>query len=111
MPEVEPLPWPAVTILYGGVTLYLLAGVAVAARTFRRLRPTALIAAVVVGPLAAWAASPPFVALAVPVLVCGALVMVQRFSGAAARTRIKASVRAEEQVIEEAVSGWRCERL
>ncbi len=50
--EAGPLPWPAVSVLYGSVALYLLMGVAVAARTFRRLRSTALAAAVVVSLLA-----------------------------------------------------------
>ncbi|MBQ1047716.1 low temperature requirement protein A [Micromonospora sp. C51] len=112
MPEAEPLPWPAVTTLYGGVALYLLAGVAVAARTFRRLRATTLIAAVVVGLLAVPAAAlTPLVALAVLVSVCGALVVIQRFSAADARTRIKASVHAEERAVEVAASEWRHQHL
>ncbi|MER7459269.1 low temperature requirement protein A [Micromonospora sp. NPDC126480] len=112
MPEVEPLPWSAAITLYGGVALYLLAGVAVTARTFRRLRPTALVAGVVIGLLTIPATLlTPLVALTVLVLVCGTLVVVQRWTGAAARARIKASVREEETVAEEAVSEWRYQHL
>ncbi len=110
--EAGPLPWPAVSVLYGSVALYLLMGVAVAARTFRRLRSTALAAAVVVSLLAVPAAAlTPLVALAVLVAVCGVLVVIQRYSAADARARIKASLHAEERVVEEATSEWRRQHL
>ncbi|MEG3632824.1 low temperature requirement protein A [Micromonospora palythoicola] len=112
MRETEPLPWPAVSVLYGSVALYLLMGVAVAARTFRRLRATALAAAVVVSLLTVPAAAlTPLVALAVLVAVCGVLAVIQRYSAADARARIKASVHAEERVAEQATSEWRRQHL
>ncbi|GIJ34500.1 hypothetical protein [Micromonospora sediminimaris] len=57
------------------------------------------------------AALTPLVALAVLVSVCGALVVIQRFSAADARARIKASVHAEERAVEVAASEWRRQHL
>ncbi|NLU78549.1 low temperature requirement protein A [Micromonospora sp. HNM0581] len=106
-PEDENLSRPAVAVLYGGVVLYLLAGVAVVLRTFRRLRSSTLVLAVLIGLLMMPAAVlNPLVSLFLLVVAGVALVIVQRFSGARARARVKASIRAEERVVEEAVSAW-----
>ncbi|MEV1155985.1 low temperature requirement protein A [Micromonospora chokoriensis] len=111
-PGTQTLSWPAVTALYGGVATCLLSGVAVAARTFRRLRPSTLVAAVVVGLLAAPATLlTPLVALTVLVAICGVLLVVHHFSAAGARRRIKGSVRQEEEAVEKAVSEWRHQHL
>ncbi|MFC0098871.1 low temperature requirement protein A [Micromonospora marina] len=105
---VEPLSWAGVVALYGGAALFLLTEVAVVARTFRRVRPTRLATAAVVG-LLAWPATlvTPLAALGALAVVLLALVLVDRFTGAAARRRIKASLRDEEEVAERAVSQWR----
>lgn len=110
--SVEPVRWAGVVILYGGVALYLLAEVAVAARTFRRARLARLIAAIVVC-LLSWPATliTPLAALGGLVAVCTALALIERFTGAAARQRIKTSLRYEEEAAERAVSQWRQQHL
>ncbi|MFC0005546.1 low temperature requirement protein A [Micromonospora siamensis] len=112
MPGADRLPWSAVGTLYAGVLLYVLAGVAIGLRLSRRPRPSDLTAAAVVVALIGPATFvDPLVALAALTTVCCALAVVQRFTGKVARQRVKAMVRAEEQVAEEAVSRWRRERL
>ncbi|MDG4801443.1 low temperature requirement protein A [Micromonospora sp. WMMD980] len=109
---VEPLRWAGVVALYGGVALFLLTEVAVVARTFRRTRPTRIVTATAVC-LLSWPATlvPPLAALDWLVAVLIALIVVDRFTGAAARRRIKASLRHEEEAVERAVSQWRRENL
>ncbi|WP_431876103.1 low temperature requirement protein A [Micromonospora marina] len=109
---VEPLSWAGVVALYGGAALFLLTEVAVVARTFGRVRLTRLITAVVVC-LLSWPATlvTPLAALGALVVVLLALIVVDRFTGAAARRRIKASLRDEEEVAERAVSQWRRQHL
>ncbi|WP_255292717.1 low temperature requirement protein A [Micromonospora sp. WMMA1996] len=109
---VEPLSWAGVVALYGGVALFLLTEIAVVARTFRRVRPTRLGTAVIVG-LLSWPATlvTPLAALGALVAVLIALIVIDRFTGAAARRRIKASLRHEEETAEQAVSRWRQEHL
>ncbi|MEV0001673.1 low temperature requirement protein A [Micromonospora sp. NPDC050980] len=109
---VEPLRWAGVVALYGGVALFLLTEVAVVARTFRRTRPTRIVTAVAVC-LLSWPATlvAPLAALGWLVAVLIALIVVDRFTGAAARRRIKASLRHEEEAVERAVSQWRRENL
>ncbi|MFI7427651.1 low temperature requirement protein A [Micromonospora sp. NPDC049836] len=109
---VEPLSWPGVVALYGGVALYLLAEVAAAARTFRRAR-TARLTTALVACLLSWPAAlvTPLAALGGLVVLLALLVAVERSTGAAARQRIKAALRQEEEVSERAVSQWRQENL
>ncbi|MDG4811127.1 low temperature requirement protein A [Micromonospora sp. WMMD1120] len=110
--SVEPLSWSGVAALYGGVALYLLTEVAVVARTFRRVRPTRLATAAVVA-LLSWPATlvTPLAALGGLIVVLIALIVVDRFTGTAARSRIKAFLREEEEVSERAVSQWRQQHL
>lgn len=110
--NVEPLPWRSVAVLYGGVALYLLATAVITWRTFRRLRRSNLVAVVIICLLTVPATLvTPVVALGILVAVCGVLALVQRFTGAAARTRIKASLRREERAAEKAITHWRGQHL
>ncbi|RNL91754.1 low temperature requirement protein A [Micromonospora solifontis] len=109
-PGVARLPWSTAAVLYGGVALYLLAEVAVAARAFHRIRRTTLVTGVLIAALS-WPATlvPPLVALAVPAAVGVALALSQRFTRD--RGRIRNLVRQEERAAEEAVSAWRFRHL
>ncbi|QGN48686.1 low temperature requirement protein A [Micromonospora sp. WMMC415] len=111
-PGVEPLPGPSAVTLYGGVGLFLLADALVAARTFRRFRRSNLVAAAALAVLVVPATLvTPLIALGVLVVFSGVVALVQRFTGADARERIKDSVRQEERVTERALSEWRCQHL
>lgn len=107
-PNVHPPRVPTVIALYGGVALYLLAGAAIVLRTFRRLRPSNLVTVVLIGLLIVPASHvTPLFALGGLVVVCATLALVQRFTGASARARIKRAERLEEEAVEKAISDWR----
>ncbi|WP_422735759.1 low temperature requirement protein A [Micromonospora sp. WMMD729] len=102
----SPLPAPASVALHGGVALYLLSQVAIAGRAFHRTNRPVLGTAVLVAALTvAGAHLAPLLALAVLVVVCGALAVSQRMT--VDRRRVKSLLRREEHVTEEAVSAWR----
>lgn len=111
-PGIHPPRTPTVITLYGGVALYLLAGAAIGMRTFRRLRPSKLVAVVLICALIVPASQiAPLFALGVLVAVCIALALVQRFTSASARERIKRAERQEEEAMERALSDWRRQHL
>ncbi|BCJ68589.1 low temperature requirement protein A [Polymorphospora rubra] len=98
----------AVTTLYGGVVLFLLAGVAAMLRTFHRVRRSTLVAVVVITGLAVVAVRVPvLVALGLLVAACLVLALVQRLTGVAERTRIRELTLHEEEASEAEISRWR----
>ncbi|MEV0732530.1 low temperature requirement protein A [Polymorphospora sp. NPDC050346] len=98
----------AVGTLYGGVVLFLLAGVAATLRTFRRVRRSTLVAVALIAGLAVAAVRMPvLVALGLLVAACVALALVQRLTGVTERTRIRELALHEEEASEAEISRWR----
>ncbi|MEV0393564.1 low temperature requirement protein A [Polymorphospora rubra] len=98
----------AVTTLYGGVVLFLLAGFAALLRTFQRVRRSTLVATAVIAGLAVVTARiPVLVALGLLVAACLALALVQRLTGVTERNRIRELALHEEEASEAEISRWR----
>lgn len=111
-PGRDPLPMSTVVPLYGGVTLYLLADLLIVARTFRRLRFSNLVTCALLALLIVPAGRvAPLSALGVLVAISVALALLQRFTGASARKRVRRSLRQEEEAVEQALTEWRGRHL
>ncbi|MFC7549030.1 low temperature requirement protein A [Plantactinospora sp. GCM10030261] len=99
-------------VLYGAVTLFLLTEAAIVVRTFRRLRPSWLLAAGTLIALAFAAAQMrALAALGLLTGVCLLLAMIQRVTGRAARDRVRESALREHEAEETELSRWRRHHL
>ncbi|MEU8015937.1 low temperature requirement protein A [Micromonospora parva] len=102
----------ALYVLYGGVALYLVASIAVTLRTFRRLRPPKVAAAVLVIVLAPAADRiPALAALALLTAITLALVGLELHTGREVRLRVRALEDGEQEALEAAASRWRQHHL
>ncbi|WP_244295441.1 low temperature requirement protein A [Micromonospora orduensis] len=99
-------------VLYGGVALYLVASIAVTLRTFRRIRPPKVAAAVLVIVLAPAANQvPALAALALLTVITLTLVALELHTGRAVRLRVHASEDGEQEALEAEASRWRQRHL